>query len=145
MHSKLKDRLQSQMKGRQKVRRTSAAALGLSQENADINMAQVALLAVMQKDAAEAKMQFDKESILAVAGNKDGINDVLLQYESDSWKNEMEVSQSNDDEGKTAGALSKEEIIALKMAQQRLESEIRHEEDLKEQLKLSSTKQVSVY
>ena len=145
MHSKLKDRLQSQMKGRQKVRRTSAAALGLSQENADINMAQVALLAVMQKDAAEAKMQFDKESILAVAGNKDGINDVLLQYESDSWKNEMEVSQSNDDEGKTAGALSKEEIIALKMAQQRLESEIRHEEDLKEQLKSSSTKQVSVY
>lgn len=145
MHSKLKDRLQSQMKGRQKVRRTSAAALGLSQENADINMAQVALLAVMQKDAAEAKMQFDKESILAVAGNKDGINDVLLQYESDSWKNEMEVSQSNDDEGKTAGALSKEEIIALKMAQQRLESEIRHEEDLKEQLKLSSTKQVSVH
>ena len=145
MHSKLKDRLQSQMKGRQKVRRTSAAALGLSQENADISMAQVALLAVMQKDAAEAKMQFDKESILAVAGNKDGINDVLLQYESDSWKNEMEVSQSNDDEGKTAGALSKEEIIALKMAQQRLESEIRHEEDLKEQLKLSSTKQVSVH
>lgn len=145
MHSKLKDRLQSQIKGRQKVRRTSAAALGLSQENADINMAQVALLAVMQKDAAEAKMQFDKESILAVAGNKDGINDVLLQYESDSWKNEMEVSQSNDDEGKTAGALSKEEIIALKMAQQRLESEIRHEEDLKEQLKLSSTKQVSVH
>ena len=145
MHSKLKDRLQSQIKGRQKVRRTSAAALGLSQKNADINMAQVALLAVMQKDAAEAKMQFDKESILAVAGNKDGINDVLLQYESDSWKNEMEISQSNDDGGKTAGALSKEEIIALKMAQQRLESEIRHEEDLKEQLKLSSTKQVSVH
>lgn len=144
MQSKLKDRLQSQMKGRQKVRRTSTGALGLTQEKADMSMAQVALLAVMQKDTTETKKQFDKESILAVAGNKEGINDIIHQYETDGWKYEVENSHSKDDEGKTADVSSKEEIIALKMAQQRLESEIRHEEDLKEQLKLSSMKQVNL-
>lgn len=142
MHRKLKDRLQSQMKGRQKIRRTSTATLGLTQESADNSMAQVALLAVMQKDAIETKMQFDKESILAVAGDKDGIHEIIHQYESDGWKYEMEESHNMDDEGKTAGVSSKEEIIALKIAQQRLENEIRHEEDLKERLKLSSIKQV---
>ena len=70
MQSKLKDRLQSQMKGRQKIRRTSTGALGLTQEKADMSMAQVALLAVMHKDATETKKQFDKESILTVAGNR---------------------------------------------------------------------------
>ena len=142
MQSKLKDRLQSQMKGRQKIRKTLTANLGLNQESADNSMAQVALLAVMQKNAAETKMQFDKESILAVAGDKEGIHEIIHQYESDdSWKYEMEESHSMD-EGKTAGVSSKEEIIALKMAQQRLENEIRHEEDIKERLKLSSIKQV---
>ncbi len=143
MHSKLKDRLQSQMKGRQKSKRTSTATLELTQESADSSMAQIALLAVMHKDAAETKMQFDKESMLAMAGNKDGIHDVIRQYENDGWKYEMEESRSMDDERKAAGVSSKEEIIALKMAQQRLESEIGHEEVLKEQLKLSSIKVMS--
>ena len=142
MHSKLKDRLQSQMKGRQKARRTSTATLALAQEKADSSIAQIALLAVMQKDATETKKQFDKESILTIAGSKDGINDVIYQYETDNWKHEEGDIQSKDDEEKTADISSKEEIIALKIAQQRLESEIRHEEDLKEQLKLSSIKQV---
>lgn len=129
------------MKERQKIRRTSAATLGLTQEKADYSMAEVALLAVMQRDATETKKQFDRESILAFAGSKDGINDVIHQYEIDNWKHE-EMDSHSKDEGKAADMSDKDEMIALKMAQQRLETEIRYEEDLKEQLKLSSIKQV---
>ena len=137
--SKLKDRLQSQMKERQKFRKTSTAALG----TADNSMVQVAILAVMQKDTNETKKQFDKESLLAVVGNKDGIDDVIHQYETDGWKvHEVENDHFQDEEGKTEDVQSKEAIIALKMAQQRLETEIRHEQDLNEQLKVSSIKQV---
>lgn len=145
MHSRLKDKLQSQMKERQKLRKSSSATQGLIQSTADRSMAQVALLAVMQENTIEGKKQFDKQTLLAVAGNKHGINEVIHHYEADSWKDdEIESSHDKDYKGKIEGdhSRSKEEIIALKMAQQTLESEIRHEEELKERLKLSSIKQV---
>ena len=64
--SKLKDRMQSQMRERQKVRKASTVAQGLTQGSADGSMVQVALLAVMQKDALESKKAFDKETLLSL-------------------------------------------------------------------------------
>ena len=136
------------MRERQKVRKASTVAQGLTQGSADGSMVQVALLAVMQKDALQSKKAFDKETLLAIASDKDGIRDLVHQYDSDDWKQGgLGDTQLDVERGETEQdvAQSKEEMVALKMAKQRLEIEVKQEEHLSEQLKLSSLKQVYHY
>ena len=137
--SKLRDRMQSQMRERQKTKRASTAPPRLNQENADDKFVHVALLAVLQEDALNSKKDFDKEVLIDIAGNKDGIADLIHEYDIDTWK---QYREDLDLINQVEGAQSKEEIIATKIAQQQLDAELEYEMSQSEQLKQSSLKQV---
>lgn len=136
--------MQSQMKERQKLRRVSTAPIRLTQDIADSGVVQVALLAVMQKEVLDSKKKFDKEALLAMAGDKEGIEDVLHQYDADGWKYQKEDGQLPEEQEHKDGeeSHSREKVIARKKAEQQLEAEIRREQYQNEQLKQSSLKQV---
>lgn len=143
--SKLRDRIQSQMKDRQKVKRASTAPPRPSPSSADRCAVHVALVEVMQKDTLHSKREFDKETLVAISGSNDGIDELIQQYDSDCWKqykdNDGPVNQEGG-ESSVGEAQGKEEIIALKMAQQRLKVEMEYEKYQSEQLKQSGLKQV---
>ena len=126
------------------MKRASTAPPKLKSENADFSLAEVALLAVMQKDALNSKVEFDKETMLAAAGSTEGVYEVIEEYVTDAWK--------IGDEGGQAGTVgrseidgdtqTKEEILAMKIAKRNLENDLKQEQYLNEQLKVSSLKRV---
>ena len=143
--SRLKDRIQSQRRERQKIKRASTAPPKLSSENADFSLAEVALLAVMQKDALNSKKEFDKETMLAAAGNSEGIYEVMKEYDTDAWKS-RDGEQTVMDIGLSGGdAQSKEEVLAMKIAKRKLQNDVMQEKHLNDQLKASSLKQVQLF
>ena len=97
----------------------------------------------MQKDALNSKMEFDKETMLAAAGNTEGIHEVIQEYITDAWRSGDENGQVGADSNETDGdTQSKEEILAMKIAKRDLENDLKQEQYLNEQLKVSSLKQV---
>ena len=137
----MKEKIKSQrsLKRRQK----SAPVTGVVKD-ADTVMVDTALIDILHQDSIKAKRKTEKEALTTVAGEKPGISEILQQYDA-QVNSEDDGGASSSENAETREGQSKESIVAFKSAQKQLDQEIRKQQQLKEQMKVSNAKQVNYF
>ena len=121
----MKSKLRSRMKERSKRTAPSAQAHSV--------MVEAALLEALDADALSDKVNVEKSILVSVGQGHESVPAMLEEYDAEG----MEAACAEQ-----SGAGDRQASAVLKVAQKRLEEEVRREEEIQEQLKLSSLKEV---
>ena len=121
----MKSKLRSRMKERSKRTAPSAQAHSV--------MVEAALLEALDADALSDKVNVEKSILVSVGQGNESVPAMLEEYDAEG----MEAACAEQ-----SGAGDRQASAVLKVAQKRLEEEVRREEEIQEQLKLSSLKEV---
>ncbi len=112
------------------LRKTQGQADSSAQQLANNALVEVTMAAIAQKEELKIKKDFGREALINVGGDREDIVEVLGEYDRQGLEGETEMSPD------------KEAMVAMKAAQWRLKLEIKKEQNQREQLRLSQSKQV---
>ena len=133
---KLKDRRRKRIRGTSSSVTSETDSTDPS-EMADSSSIEAVVLTILQNDAIREKLKSEKMALLALAGgNNEGIAEMLQDYDKEFGQEDTKLEPEEVD--------SHSMQVALKMAEQRLEREIRKDKEQAEQLNAASLKQVIV-